>query len=366
MKTGKLRRISGLALPLIAVVIVALALAWGHSASQTSEAETTLAEMSLTVKAGGDCAGGVCNVPGNGNFTLSAVVDSLPSTGGYIGFNSFIVFGQDLVYKKRNAADEIVWPLSALAVNGQLDTDGDTVNDAVAHGNATAVLPPFPVSTYTGNVVDLEMNCSAVPSSTQVELLPLGDPIAGPFGAAFKQDPPPDIPAKTTGLEIICGLPDEQINIHVNRLGTGAKQEGTCWRVFYEDPVAGKVEHDVVGDNVAGVKPDCSEPSNLKLSDSDPAGGLLRITITSAQRVELGDIWHVQNSFSPVGKPDGNTYVCDLSLGKCNVPKVAVGGLQTALDPTGSDGSRGLLAGIAAVAITATGVAWFARRRRMR
>jgi hypothetical protein len=161
--------------------------------------------------------------------------------------------------------------------------------------------------------------------------------------------------------------PDEEINIHVNTLGTGAKQEGTCWRVFYDDAVAGKVEHDVVGDNVGGVKPDCGEPSNLKLSDSDPAAGLLRITIPSEQRVQFGDIWHVQNSFSPVGKPDPNNYECDLSLGKCDIPKVAVGGIFTDLDPTGSGGSAGLLAGViagaTAAAIAIASAAWYARRR---
>ncbi len=161
---------------------------------------------------------------------------------------------------------------------------------------------------------------------------------------------------------------DEVINIHVNNKN-GAKQEGTCWTVFYEEvnPVAGKVPHDVVGDNVGGVKPDCGEPSNLKLSDSDPAGGLLSITIPGEQRAQFGDIWHVQMSFSPVGEPVANNYKCDLSQGPCTVPKVAVGGFQTALDPTGSGGSAGLLAGViagvTAGAIALGGAAWYARRR---
>ena len=168
--------------------------------------------------------------------------------------------------------------------------------------------------------------------------------------------------------------PDEQINIHVNNLGTGQKQEGTCWRISYGPA---KVQHDVVGDDTAGVKPDCGEPSNLKLFDEDPAPGVLLITITSAQRVQFGDIWHVQNSFSPVGKPDPNNYECDLSQGKCEIPKVAVGGLSVDLagDEIGlpleaaqsSGTSAGLLAGviaaISAVAITVTGAAWYARRR---
>jgi hypothetical protein len=141
---------------------------------------------------------------------------------------------------------------------------------------------------------------------------------------------------------------DEEINIHVNKLGTGAKVEGTCWNVGLADKVVLAVVCD--GD----------------LDDGDPAGGLLRITIPGAERAQLGDIWHVWMESSPVLPLDGNNYVCDLSLGKCTVPKVAVGGLQTALDPTGSGGSAGLLAGViaaSAAAIALGGAGWYARRR---
>ena len=166
--------------------------------------------------------------------------------------------------------------------------------------------------------------------------------------------------------------PDEQINIHVNNLGQ--KQEGTCWRISYGPA---KVPHDVVGDDDGGSKPDCGEPSNVKLSDSDPAPGVLSITITSAQRVQFGNIWHVQNSFSPVGKPDPNNYPCDLSQGKCTIPKTSVGGLVVDIDGDqgslpleavdSSSRSTGLLASTIAGAIAAgallAAATWYARRR---
>ena len=101
----------------------------------------------------------------------------------------------------------------------------------------------------------------------------------------------------------------------------------------------------------------------------------MRITITTDQRQQFGDIWHIQNSFSPVGKLDPNNYECDLSQGKCDVPKVAVGGLSVDLDggqgglpllaSSSSGPSAGLVAAIAAAVAAGAlgGAAWYARRR---
>ncbi len=173
--------------------------------------------------------------------------------------------------------------------------------------------------------------------------------------------------------------PTEQININVVEKLSGGKLEGTCWRISYISidpiyPVPVKIPHDVVGDDVTGVRPDCGEPSNVKLSDKDPSAGNLRITITSAQRVQYGDIWHAQMSFSPIsGGLDPTNYECDLSLGKCTIGPVAVGGLVVDLEegplaaaqPSGGGAGRlaGTVAGVAALAVTLTGAAWYARRR---
>ena len=182
----------------------------------------------------------------------------------------------------------------------------------------------------------------------------LEDEAAGNAGAAYVFD----------------ALHDEQININVVRL-SGSKQEGTCWRISYG---SAKMEHDVVGDDSGGVKPDCGEPSNVKLSDKDPSPGNLRITITSAQRIQFGNIWHAQMSFSPIsGGLDPNNYECDLSLGKCTIGPVAVGGLVVDLDegplaatqPSGGSAWRlaGTIAGVGALAVALTGAGWYARRR---
>ncbi len=97
--------------------------------------------------------------------------------------------------------------------------------------------------------------------------------------------------------------------------------------------------------------------------------------------MQFGDIWHVQNSFSPVGKPDPNNYECDLSLGKCEIGPVPVGGFSTDLtgmhqtpsetggsSTTGSSGAAGRLMGtlaaVVAAAVALAAAAWYARRRR--
>ena len=177
---------------------------------------------------------------------------------------------------------------------------------------------------------------------------------------------------------IYDALHDEQININVLGKLSGSKLEGNCWRISYINidplyPVPVKIPHDVVGDDVAGVKPDCGEPSNVKLFDKDPSAGNLRITITSAQRVQFGDIWHAQMSFSPIGGLDPANYRCDLSLGKCTIGPVSVGGLvvdldegsQPAAQPSGTSASQlaSTVAAIAAGTVALGGAAWYARRR---
>ncbi len=82
-------------------------------------------------------------------------------------------------------------------------------------------------------------------------------------------------------------------------------------------------------------------------------------------------------SFEPKGQLDTFNYVCDLSLGKCEIGPVAVGGLAVDLDgdlgdlplkATDSSGGNatllaGVIAAIAAGAVTLGGAAWYARRR---
>ncbi|MEE8346069.1 MAG: flexitail domain-containing putative surface protein [Dehalococcoidia bacterium] len=157
--------------------------------------------MALTIK-GGDCDNPdqptKCSVPVGGSFFLSVDVLTAPAQG-YILVQTFIDYGLNLTYKETpDAAGEIVWPDAAIALR---DSPGPGL---ISHGGLTGLLPPLPVSTFEGNVVELLMNCSPGVSSTEVKLLPEGDPVAGTVGSAFK-DPDNNLIVPNLGsLTINC------------------------------------------------------------------------------------------------------------------------------------------------------------------
>ena len=192
-----------------ALVAVAFLLVGGLTVTSASGGGP---EMALRIKAPapGSCAGDKCTLDPGQAFTLSVEVVTAP-TEGYIGVQSFIVYGSDLVYKPAVAADEIVWPdlepIVALSTcNMAPCTNSDGPAGEASHGGLSGLLS-FLTSTFTGNYLDLSFNCSASPSQTVVELLPLGDPRTGTAGAGFVL-PPSGLTqqeAKTNSLTINCG-----------------------------------------------------------------------------------------------------------------------------------------------------------------
>jgi hypothetical protein len=166
----------------------------------------SLAEMSLTVKS----AGAVCDVPakptkcavaGDSPFTLSVEVNAAPA-GGYVGFQTQVDYGS-LVYKP--AAGEVVWP----SASGPRSQDPVWVN-RVNHSAASGAVPPLPVSTYTGNIVDLQLTC---PGEGEFPV-DLALYVAGTnaFGTTFFTDnyatrvlPDPVAPNVADTLTINCG-----------------------------------------------------------------------------------------------------------------------------------------------------------------
>jgi len=169
-------------------------------------------EMALRIKAPapGSCAGDTCTLDPGQAFTLSVEIVTAP-TAGYIGVQSFIVFGSDLVYKPAEPASEILWPdlesatgLSTCSQSPPCTASGPA--GQASHGGLTGLLS-FTTSTFTGNYLDLSFNCSASPSQTVVELLPLGDPLASTFGSGFSLPPTGDDQeaAKVNSLTINCG-----------------------------------------------------------------------------------------------------------------------------------------------------------------
>jgi hypothetical protein len=162
------------ATPLIAVAVLAIVLAWGHSFSTQTSAVN--AQMDLTVKTG-TIPCGVANptadfcVSKGEQFTLSADLVKAPAAG-YIGIQTEVVYGA-LVYKPTATADpETTWPDGTFALRSPGAPSG--LEGQVNHADTTALIAP-PISTFEGNLVDLTMNCSAANSSNTIDLVPLDD-----------------------------------------------------------------------------------------------------------------------------------------------------------------------------------------------
>jgi len=184
----------------IVVALLAVTFFMAGNFSSTTNAAGSGPEMTLTVKDGGTCDGSECTVPLDGAFTLSVEIITAPAD--YVLAQSYIEFGPDLTYNVTDAiADELSWA----DCNTSVALRDQQTATSVLHGCLTGLLPPLPVSNYTGNMIDLSMNCSSANSNTEVQLLPEGDPVALTNGALFKLgDDTPVIP-KVSNLTVICG-----------------------------------------------------------------------------------------------------------------------------------------------------------------
>ncbi len=119
---------------LIVVAAIAVLLAWQQPTQERAEAVISGPEMGLLVSNGSTgCPGGTPGdhtcVPGGGAFTLAIEAIGIPGSG-YIGAQTFIVFGNDLIYKPAvAAADEFAWLNCQLATALRSQGFGlDTVN----------------------------------------------------------------------------------------------------------------------------------------------------------------------------------------------------------------------------------------------
>ena len=96
--------------------------------------------------------------------------------GGYAGFQSELVFG-GIVWKQRpNCTDEVVWP----------DEDGFCLRATGLAGQAqhfapTGTTPPFPASTFLGELLRLDVHCPAL-GTYKVSLV---DEPSSVFGAVY-------------------------------------------------------------------------------------------------------------------------------------------------------------------------------------
>ncbi|MCH7580239.1 MAG: dockerin type I repeat-containing protein [Chloroflexi bacterium] len=159
------------------------------------------AEMRLVVKEGGACDGDTCTIPQGASFTLAVEIVGIPDQG-YILAQTSIFIGADLDYQPADLwTDEYVSPDCVPSVRLADSSPEGTLE----HGCLTGLLPPLPVSTYVGNFIELKMNCPDADSTTELRMLPFGDPVALTNGTLFKLSDNSNVVPKLSNLTVICG-----------------------------------------------------------------------------------------------------------------------------------------------------------------
>ena len=146
---------------IVVVAAIAVLLAWQQPTEERAEAASTGPEIGMSVTSGTtSCPGGtpgshVC-VPVNGSLTLAIDAIGIPAAG-YIGVQTFVVFGPDLTYNITGApTDEVVWP--------DLFDDScvRSTTDPPRHDARSASAPDFTESDHAGPLVELDVYCNSV------------------------------------------------------------------------------------------------------------------------------------------------------------------------------------------------------------
>lgn len=216
-RQGESGRLAVIGAVLIALVAGAYYLGNELGVSANSTPDEQDAEMVLDVKSGTVSCGGeihdssneVC-VPQSGAFTLAVEIIDAPDAG-YNLAQTYLHYGTLLDYTLGTAGDEIVWTdCEGVALNQLYTATGDSTEDSgeavsVSHGCTTQTVPPLPISSYTGNFIEISMTCTAGDTSTLVELWEKSHPVALTNGSEFKLPDNSSLVPKVDTLYVNCG-----------------------------------------------------------------------------------------------------------------------------------------------------------------
>ena len=208
-KSGHSRQIVIVACAVLLLVLaVAATAALTLFDSTNTEAATDGAAMSLRVDPSQTigCAGGppgkVC-VSVNQKFNVMVVADGIPLSNGYILTQAWVDYdNQGLVHKPVPIN---LWPDIAIPT---FLTFHDVTNNGMYAGGLTALGPPHPPSFHKGDLFSFSLTCTATQSSSQIDILPSGDPVAGTSGAFFSEfSTGNQVIPSLTGLTVNCVAP---------------------------------------------------------------------------------------------------------------------------------------------------------------
>ena len=235
---GRNWRLAALAgsIALLAVLIV------GGSAQlrpNDAVAASGVPEMALTITQGGFCVDNDCYAEAGKDFMLGVDLVQVPAIG-YILMQTYLDFGVydptasedgagpntcsdginnsrdgvrdrrdddcatvSFVYTPRSA--EFIWPDLASGAGLRQETGPGLVT----HAGLTGLIPPLPVSTYTGIGIEIQLSCPATPMEAPISLLPYDDPVARTGGAYFKEgiDPYLGVIPKVDTITMHCVAP---------------------------------------------------------------------------------------------------------------------------------------------------------------
>ena len=139
-----------------------------------------------------------CTFATGESFTLAVEVVTAPAAG-YVGAQSFIDYGGNLIYDidGQLAADEIVWAdcAPAIALRSQVTPE------SISHSCLSGLVPPLPASTFVGNIVELSLTCSSASSTTTILLVASGVPAPTAF---VLEDLVTQVTPKVSNLTVTC------------------------------------------------------------------------------------------------------------------------------------------------------------------
>lgn len=333
VSTSKFKVWGLLALPLAAVIVVALMFAWGHGSSQRTEAVGGANSPDAYIGAAG-CANNTsatgaakCSFGIGSAFTVQARLANLGANFpmGTTGYQTDIGYSAGLVLKNRpgtgevNAACSAIYPIATITAESKGASD---VTEACAAGIGQGPVTPAANALLS----ELDLNCSAVPGVQTVVLIhgvPLNTNFVNDLGVSFAD------PDAVEVLTVNCIPAAQSINVNITNAAGGGALSGTCVLVFAQydtfpngplsPPVAVNQPIDVVSDNNAIAA--CDATLGGPLSDSNPANGAYNISISGALRLQYGDVWHVQQVVASTKYALDNTKnICpSLALGKCTI-----------------------------------------------
>ncbi|MEX2158210.1 MAG: carboxypeptidase-like regulatory domain-containing protein [Dehalococcoidia bacterium] len=157
-------------------------------------------------------AGGFCDSPttpttcdvGAGNsFSLFVDLAKAP-IGGYVSFQTEIDYDGLTYHPGANAGAEILWPDSAFPLRSPASPTG--TEGLINHASATTP-PTFPVSSYAGVLLELDLECTGTISTQTIELVPFE--ASNTNASGLKPSPSAAVIALSDSLTIECttGVP---------------------------------------------------------------------------------------------------------------------------------------------------------------